>query len=80
METVPLLAARALTDFENARGWDGRKWKSKVGLAEARSCGEMDMETNDGGRQGKGERAVRRCWWVRVCMMLETRAKRSPRQ
>jgi hypothetical protein len=51
----------------------------EVGLAEARSWGEMNTRTQDRGGQGKGERAVRRRWRVRVCMVLETWAQGIPR-
>ena len=49
----------------------------EVGLAEARSWGEMNTRSEDGRGQGKGERAVRRRrWGVRVCMVvLETWAQ-----
>jgi hypothetical protein len=51
----------------------------EVGLAEAWSWGEMDARTQNRGGQGKGERAIRRRWRVRVRMMLETWAQGSAR-
>jgi hypothetical protein len=52
---------------------------SEVGLAEAWSWGEMNSRTQDGGGQGKGERAIRGRWGLRVRMVLETWAQGSPR-
>lgn len=51
----------------------------EVGLAEAGSWGEMDARTEDRGGEGKGERAIRGRWRVRVCLMLETWAQGCPR-
>lgn len=57
---------------------DGRGM-GEVGLAEAWSRGEMHTRAEDRGGEGKGERAIRRRWGVRVCVMLETWAQGSPR-
>jgi hypothetical protein len=51
----------------------------EVGLAEALSWGETDARTQDGGGQGKGERAVRGRRRVRVCVVLETWAQGGAR-